>query len=331
MKTLKRVLVSLIAILLLSAIGGYFYFKNQFQPPANQLVLGSSVTITPFVWLKDSTENGLDEYSAMLLPVTLEGIPGTYYMQFDLGAPYSLLYGKAISSLNEKYNKIMIHQNGEAFSLERFNFKVGNTAVFAKSIKVKDYGSAIDWNDSSRARIIGTIGADFIEDKVLTIDYKHEIISVAPEIPHELANAAQFVDFRFESRRVLLPSKIDGQEQTLLFDTGASAFELLTDEDTWKALSKEGSKEETYEANSWGKKLIVHNIESNSRIEFGNVELPLSMVTYIEGTGFMQNMLMRFSGMGGMIGNKLFIGKVLVLDTKNQKYTLINNISQPHQ
>ncbi|RDV12013.1 hypothetical protein DXT99_23065 [Pontibacter diazotrophicus] len=323
MKTLKRVLVSLIAIILISVIGGYFYFKSQFQPPANQLVLGDSITPTPFVWLGDSTENGVDEYSAMVLPVTLEGIPGTYYMQFDLGAPYSLFYGKVLTSLNEKYNKIVIHQNGDASSLEQFSFKVGNTDIFAKTIKVKDYGSAIDWNDSSRARIVGTIGADFIEDKVLTIDYKHENISVASEIPHELANAAQFSDFRFESRRVLLPSKIDGQEQTLLFDTGASAFELLTDKSTWNELSKAGSKEETYEANSWGKKLIVHNIQSNSLIAFGSVELPLSMVTYIEGTGFMQNMLMKFSGMGGMIGNKLFIGNILVLDTKNQKYALI--------
>lgn len=323
MKILIWVLMSLAAIVLLSTIGGYFYFKNQFQPPANQLVLGDSNNPTPFVWLKDSTENGVDEYSAMLLPITLEGIAGTYYMQFDLGAPYSLFYGKALSSLNEKYKRITIRQEGESSSLEKFSFKVGATDVFAKTIKVKNYGSAIDWNDSSRVRIIGTIGADFIEDKVLIIDYKHGSISVASEIPHELENAARFSDFRFESRRVLLPSKIDGQEQTLLFDTGASAFELLTDEDTWKALSKEGSKEETYEANSWGKKLVVHNRESNSLIEFGSVELPLSMVTYIEGTGFMQNMLMKFSGMGGMIGNKLFIGNILVLDTKNQKYTII--------
>jgi len=52
----------------------------------------------------------------------------------------------------------------------------------------------------------------------------------------------------------------------------------------------------------------------------GDVTLDLTEVTYIEGTSTMQNVLMRFSGMQGMIGNKLFLEHKLTLDCKKGYY-----------
>jgi hypothetical protein len=63
--------------------------------------------------------------------------------------------------------------------------------------------------------------------------------------------------------------------------------------------------------------------EGINESKFGHEEIPLKEVTYIEGTSFIQNLLMYFSGMGGMIGNKLFMGKVLILDATNQKFAVL--------
>lgn len=59
-----------------------------------------------------------------------------------------------------------------------------------------------------------------------------------------------------------------------------------------------------------------------SKIRFGSKTLPLSEVTYIEGTSKAQNFLMKFSGMQGMIGNKLFLNRKMILDCRNQMYKI---------
>jgi hypothetical protein len=128
---------------------------------------------------------------------------------------------------------------------------------------------------------------------------------------------------RFRERRVLLPAVVAGKETTLLFDTGSSAFELLTDRRTWRRLARTGASEEIVPVSSWGDTLLAHRIASDTRIELGGADLPLGRVTFIEGTGLMQNLLMRISGMGGMTGNRLFLDRILVLDLRQERYALI--------
>jgi hypothetical protein len=46
--------------------------------------------------------------------------------------------------------------------------------------------------------------------------------------------------------------------------------------------------------------------------------MPLQTVTYMEGTTLFQRSLMRFSGMGGMLGNRAFGQHTIIVDVAHQ-------------
>lgn len=187
-------------------------------------------------------------------------------------------------------------------------------------VKRINYGKEINWT-SSTINIIGTLGSDILEHKVVVFDYKQHIIRFCNSFPKEIKKEA-IQDFEFKKRKVMLNGTVNENNTQFYYDSGSSAFELITDKKNWENLAIEGAVEQTYQANSWGKTLEVHNIASNGIIKFGEEEILLDEVTYIEGTSIVQNLLMYFSGMDGMIGNKIFMDKILILDARNQKFAV---------
>ena len=71
-----------------------------------------------------------------------------------------------------------------------------------------------------------------------------------------------------------------------------------------------------------GRVLKTYTTASNSAINFQNEVVNLKEVTYIEGYSSVQYLMMKFTGMGGMLGNKLFIDKIVTFDCKNEKYSI---------
>jgi hypothetical protein len=321
MKSLKITLVALLALLIISSIGGYIYFDKKFTPPPNYLKLSQDIDSIPITWVADHS----DPRAALLLPVILQGIPGQFYMQFDLGAHSTLFYRKPLESLRTKFHD-QIPPIDSTNLLTQFSFGLGKIKVTADQFRVIDHGTEINWADSTMLNIIGTIGADMIEDKIVIMDFKNNICFFGDSIA-QLGLNLQLMDFKFDKRKVLLPATINGNSSHLLFDSGTSGFEFITSKNIWKKMALAGAQENSHNVNSWGNTLIAHNIESNKMIDFGMLKINLEQVSYIEGTSFLQNMLMRFSGMGGMIGNKLFLDKALILDCKNEKFGILDRSS----
>jgi hypothetical protein len=54
-------------------------------------------------------------------------------------------------------------------------------------------------------------------------------------------------------------------------------------------------------------------------IRFKNKNLPLNAVTYVEGFSKSQYMLMKFSGMSGMLGNRIFLNHNIYIDCSKGK------------
>jgi len=109
----------------------------------------------------------------------------------------------------------------------------------------------------------------------------------------------------------------------VMFDTGSSAFALLTDEATWQTLRTPDAASDSFAVKSWDAQLVAHNAPSRASIRFADQELALNEVSYIEGVGWFKSMMMRVSGMGGMTGNKLFTQHRLILDPVNERYWLL--------
>jgi hypothetical protein len=150
--------------------------------PTNQLVLPASSHTIPFEWHGDSLGSQWEPHAYLLLPVQLPGCPKQLYMQFDLGSPYSMFYREKLTDIVKNYGSTITMTDSTQI-LENYTFHIGKMPVTAKSIAVEQFH---DYQLKSVSQpeviIIGTIGADFIDGRVILIDYpqKHMYASDEP-------------------------------------------------------------------------------------------------------------------------------------------------------
>lgn len=320
MKTLSKVLLTILALFVLSGIGGYFYFRRQFQAPANQLTVSQLPAATRFAWRADTTGARVTPHAVLLVPVALPGCPRRCYLQFDTGAPYSLLYARALAALRAHYPAAGLALQPQDDTLRNFRFALGQGQVTARSIRVREMGACVLPADSTVPFVIGTLGTDMLDGRVLVIDFPHQRFELRSDVPASLARRAMFAPLSFAQRRVLLSAGLQGANKQLLFDSGSSAFALLTAQSSWEKLARPGAPTQVTPVNSWGKTLTAHTAPTAARLQIGTADLPLGTVTYIDGTTFTQRTLMRFSGMGGMLGNEVFSRHTLILDIKGGRF-----------
>lgn len=288
----------------------------------NQLVLPGKTYVIPFYWQGDTIHSKWETHTAILIPVSIVGCPRRFYMQFDLGSPYSLLYKNKLTAIRKKYPKA-VPDSIINDRLKNFSFTAGKMPVFAKDIPIKLFDSStVNWEEDN-IEIVGTIGADLIDGKVVVIDYPLGKLTLAPTIPANLTPGLVLTDFIYAGRSTLLPAKIRGRQTLLYFDTGSSMYELITDKKTCEQLSTPGAQLLQNKVRSWDKLLTANSLASNDSIEIGNMKVPIHYSTYMEGVTSSQIEQMSKMGIGGMTGNKLFLGYKLILDTKNKKFGLI--------
>jgi len=309
MKWLKRVALGLLALLVVSSVGGYVYFDRKFTPPANALSVSHAAQRIPLRWLASDG----NPHAALLLPVKIDGITDVFYMQLDTGAPSTVFYRASLQSILE--------QHPAAFAIEAgkqqvgLGFAIDGLNVRSPRFALLDYGSKVESGNPQAANIIGSIGTDLLEKRVLVLDFRQDECAFLQAVPE-----AGFADFQFRKRRILLPARIGDQPRTLLYDSGSSGYALLTGKQEWDRLKTPGGLVKVEKGNSWGRALKVMTAPANREVTVSTVALPLTDVTYVEGTSRMQDWLMRSSGMQGMVGNTLFLGRKLTLDAGTQKF-----------
>lgn len=194
----------------------------------------------PFDWVQDSIPGRAVEKAYIHIPVTIEGLPHKFNMQFDLGAVTTMLYGNPAKPFFEKYpsfeskldTTLRFMVQGELNSKFRdVNLKLGEVPFDSVDVGLfSDYGDEPPAGaiDSDKEIHIGTIAPDLFRDRVLIIDYPSTRLAVANSIPAEYMDAA-FEDFEIDrSGRIYIPLDINGKKEKLMFDTGSSIFTLLT-------------------------------------------------------------------------------------------------------
>lgn len=310
MKTLKKILLGLLVLIVVSLIGGYFYFEKKFSPPENYLTVSGISGDIPILWEGDA-EN---PYAALLLPVRIKGIDKPFFMQLDLGSPVTVFYENSLESVRALFpDKIPGSTKKGQIALD---FSLQNMEVSSDAFETLDYGSKADFENPEVRNIIGTIGTDLVEKRIITLDFKNSRCSFSKTIEEH-----GFFKFEFKKRRILIPAMIGDESLKLMYDSGTSGYELIMNKDKWEKC-KASDTIKIEKGNSWGKMLTVMTAPSDQEIRFGNKILQLSEVTCIEGTSKAQNFLMRLSGMQGMIGNKLFLHRKVILDCRNQVYKI---------
>jgi hypothetical protein len=312
-----KIVAALAGLLILAGAGGYFWLQQRFAALPNDLQHISGPIVVPFEWVAHKQDGVTLPYAAMLVPVNIGGCKSKFRMQFDLGATSSLLYRKKIDDLGQRCAvPPMIERDGQRYALN-MDIGIGEALIYAAEIHQRNTGgTGIDWSQPEKLETVGTLGSDLIDGKWLVLDYPARKIIISDSLPSEYSQPPSWGTFTFENRRVMLAAKVDGRDTRLYFDTGTSAFELLTSAGTWEALAAPNAKPDVLTMNSWGRPLTAYRVKSDKEIEVAGTKLPLGHVTRIEGASVMQNLLGRVINMGGMTGNALFVEKVLGLDVK---------------
>lgn len=319
MRLLKIVAISLGSLLVIMAIGGFIFFKKAFQPKPNYLELTEASGAVPITWSKSAQS----DYAGLLLPVHIKGIPRTFYLQFDTGSPSTLLYKQSMRSIQTQYPAQFAAIDSNANTIKQ-TLIIGEMEIHSNQFQLYERGEKpINWADSSRIRI-GTLGADMIEKKLTIFDFKKQTCYFGDKLP-DCYPEIDFHELKFKLRKVLLPAEVAGQKRNLLHDSGTSGFDLITNKKNWHKLAvPDAQGEEAFKVRSWKKQLTAYNIASDQQINFASANVNLTQVTYIKGTSFMQRAGMRATGLGGLIGNQLFMGKVLILDCQNKRYGILD-------
>ncbi|MGE8554118.1 MAG: hypothetical protein ACN6OB_09360 [Chryseobacterium jejuense] len=300
MKIIKRIGLIVLILIIITALGGYIYFDRKFTPEKNYLTVENESGKIPIQWIGE-------DKNALLIPIHFSKDTTTYYLQFDTGAVYTEFYSKAI----EKLKEVSIRNERAAAS-----FYIGKMKITSDLIKISNTGKPSDKNDP--VKIIGTLGADILEDRKTMINFRNNhIIFNASHQPYEFNN--NLIDFKFKKRKIIIHGNLNGKDEKFLYDSGTSAYELLTNKENWENLKLPHSKIMVEKAQSRPNILTTYTTKTNHTISFKNKSLPLNEVTYVEGFSQTQYILMKFSGMSGMLGNKIFLNHKIYIDCSKEK------------
>lgn len=299
MKIAKKIVLAFLVLFVLSSIGGYIYFDQKFTPEENYLTIENESGVVPLKWYGS-------EKNVVLLPIHFEGNDITYYLQFDTGSPYTVFYSKAIKNISS----IATNSN-----VAKTAFTIGNTKIGSDHFKIFEMGNDVT-NDS--IKIVGTIGADVLENRKTLINFKESFISLnLSKAPAEFQD--NLIDFEFKKRKIIVSGILKDKQEDFLLDSGTSAFELLTNKEVWQDLKLVNGKTTIEKSQSWERVLTTYTANCKQTIKFSSAVIPLKNVTYVEGYSQAQYAMMKFSGMTGMLGNKIFLKNSLYFDCTQGK------------
>ena len=249
-----------------------------------------------------------------------------FYFQFDTGAPSTLIYGNTLKSLiNYGLDAKEIEKEEKKF-IENINFNLGGNHINAAMIEIlPDYGKAFEPTDTIKGIKIGSIGADFMDQQITLIDFKNQFIRLYKQRPKWMSSLSGFEPFDFKGRRFMLPSKIGNKKLELFYDSGSSAFGLITSKHRYKKYSNKNIEEIKYGANSWGNTLNICHKATDEMMEIGGAGLELQRISYVDMYANLQRFITPFTKIGGWLGNKPFTESTLILDTKAQEFIVVES------
>ncbi|WP_326983022.1 hypothetical protein VUJ46_00305 [Chryseobacterium sp. MYb264] len=213
MKTFKKIAVGTFIIFSLLLIVGYIYFNQKFTPPPNRLIISGISENSKITWIAD----GDNLHSALLLPVRLKNINQTFYMQLDTGSPTTTFYQNPLKSIQKKF---LPKGNFKELIL---SFNIDQMQVSSPYFSFIPYGNEINFNNPKAISIIGTIGSDLLEKRIIVLNFKHHLCSFIKTIDEK-----GFCNFEFKKRKILIPATIGNEHLKLMYDSGTSGYELIT-------------------------------------------------------------------------------------------------------
>lgn len=228
------------------------------------------------------------KYTALLVPIQFKNDTDTYFMQLDFGAYKTVYYRGAPHSKS---------------------FKIGSSKAFLDSLII------FDMNYDSTNHIVGTLGMDLIESTSMELNFQQTYVAFNEDL-----DTHAFHQFHYVMNKILLPISLGGEQKLVCYDSGSSAFDFITDQQTWEQMRDSSAQAHVFDVNSWGKGVQVHLSEANTTLNIGGSDLALGQVAYVSGMDEQKTQGMTNTGMQGMVGNTIFLNNVLFFNFKTKKF-----------
>ena len=314
MKTFKQGLFFI--VFFLSAFTGY----SQKQ----------SLEWIPFQWESATISDKYIEQAFLYVPVKIEDLPQDFTMQLDLGAFETQFYGNTIKPYLEEFSALAakldtIHFNGRVFPDAIFRgvkLHMGPVTLPFDVWHRYQFGEEIPRDSlyTETQKHIGTIAADLFQDRILIIDYASNRFAVTDALPIEYEGLSS-ESFEVKNGIIMLPFRIDGKEQKLMFDTGSSPFPLASSKERALEISNGAIIDSLSGPLWWGEEITFYGMEINKPIEFGEKTLQNGLV-YYDKEGLWEENVFKPGNIWGLTGNAYFFDNTVIIDYKNKLFRI---------
>lgn len=285
-----------------------------------------SIKWIDFHWTETTISGKLYDKAAIEIPVMINNSKEMLSMQFDIGSQQSFIYGKSISHLQAKDSRLSeidtIKYDKSNFDLKLNNVNVTsiNNVLIANSLTYKaSEGEIYDRNNTNEHFIIGTIGADILQNKILIIDYPNNRLAILDSIP--IGYKTEFVQTTKTFGKINIPIEINGIQKSLLYDTGASIFEIATTPEGYRLLNENIKATNNIQVPSFGTMLDFKGAQSNTVVKVGNKIIKKPFVYFSEDenvVGFFKE-----SEIFGLTGNSLFLENIVIIDYQKSLFGVV--------
>jgi hypothetical protein len=338
---MKRFLKLFLIILLV--VAAFFYFgcliyysqtkveRHDVIPSLRAASRENEIDWIPVHW----AANDFSDRAAMYVPVWLDTIRKPFWMQFDLGTPYSDLYpiSHYFPYLKEKelvLERLSFHQRQPVY-YTGISLNIGRKLPYrVTAIPIYDRltaDSLVEKPEGYETKI-GNLGYDLIRGRILILDFKNSQIAITDSLPGDW-QIDYFSKGNINQFPIFLPVTIDGREKLMQYDNGASAFTIISTEDQWNQWRDHRRQPDTFAGTSWGRKELYFRSAPAVSIRIAGRDVsPLPVWGMNRRRPAPKNLLQYLKKITdekfgktfpATLGNAYFRNEVLVLDTKHNR------------
>jgi hypothetical protein len=284
------------------------------------------------IWWPSNTGGKTIEHAALLVEVRIDGLKNPVLMQLDTGCDVDLVYGAPydqFGNLPPRHGRQVTLSGtiaGSRFEDERFYVREerGWFNQFQQ-------WAAVRWAIfKGKPIIFGTIGAEYMEQRVLVLDFAAQRIAMLPygrDLPEAIARRIHYAPLEYRDRKMFLHLTLNGvDERYLAFDTGSSAMAIATTRRhwlEWTARQPDDPRNSLMMTEAWGKpvKLLGAPLKGSLCLGGACLDKPLA---FFESTGVSTSDFDHYPfPISGLIGNVLFDGRfTVIVDLPHQRFGL---------
>jgi hypothetical protein len=188
-----------------------------------------------FEWASITLDSQLIPKAAILVPIRIPGTRKRLYAQLDTGSDGTFFYGKILNqhgvTLNSDSNHTIVFEWG-LDSLE-------HSFLTATANVDWDRNEPVDTLSKDPVeRVVGTIGADALKDKILVLDFpeaRYSLLTDSLELPAAIRDSVQYASATLRNERLYVEVVLGGDTiRDVLYDCGSSSSTLTLPLGDWQ-------------------------------------------------------------------------------------------------